>query len=330
MSSLASRHGASRAKVLLALLAVYVLWGSTNSAIAIALPGYPPFLLTGVRMLIAGGLMFAVLRARGVPAPTRAQWKPLLVLALLMTVLSNALVNYAEVTVSTGLVAVGIAAMPLWAGAFSALRGHHPSRGEWLGLVVGFSGVVWLNLGGEMQASLPGMLAVLAAPVFWAWGSIWSRAQALPEPFMSAATQMLAGSLMSFAVGFALGERFNGVPALAPTLAMFYLVVAGSILGFTAYIWLLHHVRPALATSYAYVNPPLAMLFGATLLGERFDRDAIGAMAVILAGVVIITRAKARAEPVQGAITAPSPGPAPTASTAAATDAPPAVVEERG
>jgi drug/metabolite transporter (DMT)-like permease len=281
--------------VLLALLAVYVLWGSTYFAIVVALPAYPPFLLTGVRMLIAGGLMYVILRMRGEPAPTRAQWKPLLVLAALMTVLSNALVNYAEVTVSSGLVAVGVAAMPLWAGAFSALRGHHPSRGEWLGLVVGFAGVVWLNLGADMRGSLPGALAVLAAPVFWAFGSIWSRGQSLPAPFMSAASQMLAGSIMSFAVGFGIGERFHGIPALTPTLAMLYLVVAGSILGFTAYIWLLHHVRPALATSYAYVNPPLAMLFGATLLGEKFDSHAIAAMLVILAGVVIITRAKERA-----------------------------------
>ncbi len=295
MGSLDSRHGASRAKVVLALLAVYVLWGSTYFAIVLALPAYPPFLLTGVRMLVAGGLMYVVLRLRGVAAPTRAQWKPLLVLAALMTVLSNALVNFAEQTVSSGLVAVGVAAMPLWAGAFSALRGHHPSRGEWLGLVVGFAGVVWLNLGGAMQGSLPGALAVLCAPVFWAFGSIWSRGQSLPAPFMLAASQMLAGSVMSFAVGFGVGERFHGVPALGPTVAMLYLVVAGSILGFTAYIWLLHHVRPALATSYAYVNPPLAMLFGATLLGEKFDSHAIAAMLVILAGVVIITRAKERA-----------------------------------
>jgi drug/metabolite transporter (DMT)-like permease len=291
----ASRHGASRAKVVLALLAVYLLWGSTYYAIAIALPGYPPFLLTAVRMFIAGGLMVAVLRLQGAAWPTRPQWRPLLVLALLMTVLSNALVNLAEQSVSSGLVAVGVAAMPLWAGAFSALRGHQPSRGEWLGLVVGFSGVVWLNVGGEMRASLAGGLAVLCAPIFWAWGSIWSRSQSLPEPFMSAAVQMLAGSFMSLAVGLAIGERFDGMPALQPTLAMLYLVVAGSILGFTAYVWLLHHVRPALATSYAYVNPPIAMLFGATLLGERFDGHAIGAMLVILAGVVIITRAKERA-----------------------------------
>ena len=295
MSSLSSRHGASPTKVLLALFAVYVLWGSTYYAIRVALADYPPFLLTAVRMFIAGGLMYVVLRWRGVAAPTRAQWWPLCVLAVFMTVLSNALVNFAEVSVSTGLVAIGVAAMPLWAGLFSALRGHHPSRGEWLGLIVGFAGVAWLNVGSQMQASVSGALAVLVAPIAWAWGSIWSRGQKLPEPFMSSATQMLAGSVMALIVGLAVGERIHALPALVPTLAMFYLVVAGSILGFTAYVWLLHHVRPALATSYAYVNPPIAMLFGALLLGEKFDAHAMGAMLVILAGVLIITQAKARA-----------------------------------
>lgn len=294
MNALASRHGASPLSVGLALLAVYVLWGSTYYAIRIALADYPPFLLTSVRMAIAGTLMFVVLRARGVAAPTRAQWKPLLVLAAALTVLSNALVNFAEQTMPSGLVAIGVAAMPLWAGAFSALRGHHPSRGEWLGLLVGFAGVVWLNLGSEVNGSTAGAIALLVAPVAWAWGSIWSRGQDLPEPFMSAASQMMAGSLMSLVVGLAIGERIHVLPTLAPTLGMLYLAVAGSILGFTAYVWLLHHVRPALATSYAYVNPPIAMLIGALMLGERFDAHAIGAMAVILAGVAIISRAKAR------------------------------------
>ena len=294
MNALQSRHGASAVAVALALLSVYVLWGSTYLAIRFALPGFPPFLLTAVRMALAGALMYVVLRARGTPPPTRAQWKKLWVLAIFMTVLSNALVNLAEVSVSSGLVAIGVAAMPLWAGAFSALRGHHPSRGEWLGLLVGFAGVVWLNLGSDVGASTAGAIALLVAPVAWAWGSIWSRGQDLPEPFMSAASQMLAGSVMSLAVGLALGERIHGLPALQPTLAMLYLVVAGSVLGFTAYVWLLHHVRPALATSYAYVNPPIAMLFGAWLMDERFGAHAIGAMLVILAGVAIITRAKAR------------------------------------
>jgi drug/metabolite transporter (DMT)-like permease len=111
---------------------------------------------------------------------------------------------------------------------------------------------------------------------------------------MSAAAQMLVGSVMALAVGLAIGERMHEWPTLAPTLGMLYLVVAGSILGFTAYVWLLHHVRPALATSYAYVNPPIAMLFGAWLLGERFDAHGIGAMVVILAGVAIISQSRER------------------------------------
>ncbi len=279
----------SKAAVLSALIAVYVLWGSTYYGIKIALQDYPPFLLTSVRMLIAGGLMFIVLRLRGVAAPTRKQWRAIFVLAILLTVLSNALVNLAEETVSTGLVAIGVAAMPLWAGLFSAMRGEHPSAREWFGIAIGFAGVLWLNIGTEMNAGWAGLLAVLIAPISWAWGSIWSRKQDLPAPFMSAASQMLLGSVFACMVGLALGERITQIPALIPTLAMLYLVVAGSIFGFTAYIWLLHHVRPALATSYAYVNPVIAVAIGALLLGEKFNSNAIGAMLLILFGVVLMT-----------------------------------------
>ncbi len=279
----------SKAAVLSALIAVYVLWGSTYYGIKIALQDYPPFLLTSIRMLIAGGLMFIVLRLRGVAAPTRKQWRAIFVLAILLTVLSNALVNLAEETVSTGLVAIGVAAMPLWAGLFSALRGEHPSAREWFGIAIGFAGVLWLNIGTEMNAGWAGLLAVLIAPISWAWGSIWSRKQDLPAPFMSAASQMLVGSVFACIVGLVLGERITEMPALIPTLAMLYLVVAGSIFGFTAYIWLLHHVRPALATSYAYVNPVIAVAIGALLLGEKFNSSAIGAMLLILFGVVLMT-----------------------------------------
>ena len=279
----------SKAAVVSALLAVYVLWGSTYYGIKIALQDYPPFLLTSIRMLIAGGLMFIVLRFRGVAAPTRKQWRSIFVLAILLTVLSNALVNLAEQTVSTGLVAIGVAAMPLWAGLFSAMRGEHPSAREWFGIAIGFAGVLWLNIGTEMNAGWAGLLAVLIAPISWAYGSIWSRKQDLPAPFMSAASQMLLGSVFACIVGLALGERMMQIPALIPTLAMLYLVVAGSIFGFTAYIWLLHHVRPALATSYAYVNPVIAVAIGALLLGEKFNSNAIGAMLLILFGVVLMT-----------------------------------------
>lgn len=281
--------GPGKAAIIAALLAVYVLWGSTYYGIKIALENYPPFLLTAIRMLIAGGLMYAVLRWRGEAAPTRKQWRSIFVLAILLTVLSNALVNLAEETVSTGLVAIGVAAMPLWAGFFSALRGQHPTVREWIGIAIGFIGVLWLNIGTEMNAGWQGMLAVLIAPISWAYGSIWSRQQDLPAPFMSAASQMLLGSVFACIVGLLLGERITALPELVPTMAMLYLVVAGSIFGFTAYIWLLHHVRPALATSYAYVNPVIAVAIGALLLDEKFNNSAIGAMLLILFGVILMT-----------------------------------------
>lgn len=287
--------------IALALAAVYLLWGSTYFAIVLALPAYPPFLLTAVRMLIAGGLMWMVLRARGAAWPTPPQWRNLAVLAVLLTVIANAFVNVAEQTVSSGLVSIGVAAMPIWAGLFSTLRGQHPSRGEWMGLLLGFTGIVWLNAGTEINGSLVGALAVLLAPIAWSWGSIWSRGRDLPAPFVSAAWQMILGSVGPAIVGLALGERLAWPPPMAPTLAMFYLVVAGSILGFTAYIWLLHHVRPALATSYAYVNPPLAVLIGVMVGGETINAHGIGAMVVILLGVVLISLSKARSDTAKAA-----------------------------
>ncbi len=278
----------------LALTSVYLVWGSTYLAIRVGLEGYPPFLMGSLRFLAASLAFYAFLRWRGHAPPTRAQWRNAAVMGLFMMLLGNGLVNFAEQSVSSGLAAIAVASMPLWAALFGVMKREHPSRGEWLGLAIGFIGVVWLNLGSEMRASTGGMLALLLAPIAWAWGSIWSRGRDLPAPFMSTAAQMLCGGLAMGALGLALGERITEVPPLRATLAVGYLAAFGSIVGFSAYIWLLHHVRPALATSYAYVNPPIAVLLGVLLLGERAQPSAIGAMAVILAGVLIITRAKAR------------------------------------
>lgn len=282
------------ATVALALAAVYLVWGSTYLAIRVGLDGFPPFVMGSLRFLSAGIAMYAFLRWRGHAAPTRAQWKNLAVLSVFLLVTGNGLVNVAEQTVSSGVAAVAVASMPLWAALFGRLRGQHPTRGEWLGLAIGFLGVVWLNLGSEMRASLVGMIALLVAPISWAWGSVWSRGRDLPAPAMSTAAQMLLAGFGMGAIAAALGERMAGVPPVSATLAVAYLAVFGSIVAFSAYVWLLEHVRPALATSYAYVNPPIAVLLGALLLGERFGAQAIGAMAVILAGVVIVMRAKAR------------------------------------
>ena len=280
--------------VAFALASVYVLWGSTYLAIRYALESYPPFLLGTFRMFTAGALMYAVLRMRGAAPPTARQWRTLVVLSIFMVLLSNGLVNLAETEVGSGMAAIAVASMPLFAGVFAMLRGRHPTRSEWVGLVIGFGGVVWLNAGSNLSTSTLGLVCLTIAPIAWAWGSIWSRDLDLPAPFMAAAGQMIAGSGWMLAAALVTGERMTAMPTLEATAALLWLVVAGSIFGFTAYIWLLHHVRPALATSYAYVNPPIAVLFGAVIAGEVFTTHDLGAMAVILAGVAIITVAKAR------------------------------------
>ena len=280
--------------VAFALASVYVLWGSTYLAIRYALESYPPFLLGTFRMFTAGALMYAVLRMRGTAPPTAKQWRTLVVLSIFMVLLSNGLVNLAETEVGSGMAAIAVASMPLFAGVFAMLRGRHPTRSEWVGLVIGFGGVVWLNAGSNLSTSTLGLVCLTIAPIAWAWGSIWSRDLDLPTPFMAASGQMIAGSGWMLAAALVTGERMTAVPTLEATAALVWLVVAGSIFGFTAYIWLLHHVRPALATSYAYVNPPIAVLFGAVIAGEVFTSNDLGAMAVILAGVAIITVARAR------------------------------------
>jgi len=296
--------------VALALAAVYLIWGSTYLAIRFALEGgFPPLLMAGGRFLLAGGLMYGALRLRGVPPPTRPQWRNLAVMAALLLGLGNGMVCIAQQSVSSGLAAVAVASAPLWMGLFAAMRGQHPSRLEWVGLAVGFAGVLWLNAGGTLSASPQGLVALLIAPLAWSYGSIWSKGRDLPSPFMGAAGQMLLGGVMMLVAGFALGERMHAWPTAKSLLSVGYLMTFGSIIGFSAYIWLLHHVRPALAGSYAYVNPVIAVALGAWLAKEHFGTSDLGATGVILLGVVAITLAKARAakptvEPATGEPTA--------------------------
>ena len=291
--------GASRWAVPLALAAVYLIWGSTYLAIRFALEGgFPPFLLGGIRFAIAGAVLYGVLRLRGMPAPTRAQWGNAAVTGLLLLLLGNGMVNLAEQTVSSGMAAVAVASAPLWMGIFAAMRGDRPARLEWVGLAIGFVGVLWLNADSSLTASPKGLVALLVASVAWSYGSIWSRGRDLAPPFKNAAAQMLCGGVAMLVVGLVLGERMHALPTPTALGAFAYLVVAGSWIGFSAYVWLLGNVRPALAGSYAYVNPAIAVMLGAALAGERFEAAELVAMGVILLGVVAISLAKtARAKP---------------------------------
>jgi len=277
---------------------VYVVWGSTYLGIRLALEGgaLPLTMVSGGRFIIAGSLMYAVLRWRGSPAPTRRQWRNLAIMGLTMLVLGNGMVVLAERTVSSGLAATAVASVPLWMALFGAMRGQNASRGEWLGIAIGFLGVVWLNAGSSLTASPQGLILLLIAPVGWAFGSIWARGLDLPSPFMTAAGQMLCGGAMLIVLGLLSGERPTTWPSMNGLLAVAYLCMFGSIVAFTAYVWLLHNVRPALVASYAYVNPVIAVILGVIIGNEHFGGRDLLAMAVILAGVVVLTLARTRAK----------------------------------
>ncbi len=292
VASAAAPRFSPRVLVPLALVSLYLVWGSTYLAIRIGLESYPPFTMAALRFLITGAALYAFLRWRGVAKPTMLQWRNCAVTGTLLLGFGNGLVCWAQQTVSSGLAAVAVASMPLFAAMFGAWFGQWPRRLELIGLLVGFAGVILLNIGGDLAGSRLGALALLAAAASWAFGSLWSKRQDMPEPMMNTAAQMLTGGVALTLLALINGNGLPVAPTLRATLALAYLAVFGSVIGFSAYLYLLRTVRPALATSYAYVNPPVAVIFGALLANERVHALDIVGMAVILGGVAIITLAR--------------------------------------
>lgn len=287
-SAAAAPQRPSPLAVAVALAAVYVVWGSTYYAMRLALGGLPPFLMAGGRFLLAGAILYGALRLRGAPSPTRRGWLAAAKVGGLLLVVGNGAVAYAQQWVNSSLAAVVVSTMPLWAALFARLVGQRPSRAEWLGLLIGFIGVVILNAGGELNAQGPRAMVLLIAPVSWAIGSVWSRRLPLPAGPMASAAQMLVAGAGMLLIGALRGEHVMHAPPPSAIAAFFYLVVFGSLVGFSAYTWLLTHVRPALATSYAYVNPLIALLLGGGLGGEHISRLTVVAATVIIVGVGVL------------------------------------------
>lgn len=282
-------------QIALALLAVYVIWGSTYLSIRVAVTEMPPFWMAAVRFSLAGMLMLAIARLRREPWPTRAQLRDCIITGILLLGFGNGLVCFAEQTVSSGLAAVAVASMPLWAALFAGMYGRWPVGWDWLGLAIGFIGIVMLNLNSDMRTNAAGAIALVIAPMAWALGSVWSKQRKMPTPMMSTAMQML-GAVLPLLLVSALSQEAWSLRFSAVVWGhLWYLVIAGSIIGFTAYIYLLNHVRPALATSYAYVNPPIAVMIGVWLANETVTRTEILAMVVILFGVALIVVQRSRA-----------------------------------
>ena len=275
-----------RALVGASLLAVYFIWGSTYLALRFGLEGFPPFLLNGLRFITAGTIMYVVLRVRGAVPPTRRQWWNAGRMGALLLIGGVGLVTIAEdLGVGSGVVATAAAAIPVWVALVGGSFGQWPVRREWIGLVVGLIGVVVLLQEGDFRASTPGMLLVIAGPFLWAFGSVWGTRLEMPKGLMAPAAQLLVAGVVMLIVGPVMGERIVEAPGAAALFALVYLIVMGSIVAYTAFVYLLRTVRPALAASYAYVNPVVAVVLGLTLGAEIITGPIFIALPLILAGV---------------------------------------------
>jgi len=275
--------------IALALLALYLIWGSTYLGIRIAIESIPPLLMMGIRFIVAGGILYLFLRLRGVPNPSRSQWLGSTAVGILLIGGGMGGVATAEQWVPSSVAAVCIATAPLWISLFAGLWGRWPVRFEWIGLGLGFVGVVLLNLGSGLWANPFGAIILLISPICWAFGSAWSHHLQIPPGLMASAAQMLIGGVFVAILGLILGQRITSMPSVPSLLALLYLIIFGSLIAFSAYGYVLRNVRPALATSYAYVNPVVAVCLGVMLAGENITVLTIVAMVVILIGVALIS-----------------------------------------
>jgi drug/metabolite transporter (DMT)-like permease len=286
-------------KVLLAFAIIYFVWGSTFLAIRVGVREVPPFLLAGLRFLIAGLVLYGWMRARGTPSPRRREWASASFLALLIFVFDYGLLFWAEKRVPSGIAAVMMAMIPAFMalGEIVVLRTQQFTMRLGLALLLGIAGVAVLvghsmSLG-EAPVDTAGACALIVASISWSVASSLTRKLPLPEAKgMSSGAQMLAGGVLLMIAAALLGE-FHGFRPQAVSreawLALAYLIVAGSIAGFTTYVWLLHHESPTKVGTYAYVNPVVAVLVGYFLGGEAIGPRTLAGTLLVLVSVVVIT-----------------------------------------
>jgi drug/metabolite transporter (DMT)-like permease len=283
-------------KVALAFFAVYVCWGMTYLAMRVAVVSIPPHLLSGARFLVAGLILYAWARAQGEPAPSVGHWRAATMIGGFLLLGGNASVAWAEQRVPSGLAAVLIAVAPIWmVGLEWARGGARPSRQVVIGLLLGLAGVGLLvsshgNAGAQVDTM--GAVILVLASASWAWGSVISKSATLPKsPFLATSMEMIGGGLLILLAAGLSGQFQDFEPgkiSLAAGLSWVYLVVFGSLVGFTAYIWLLGVTSIAKAGTYAYVNPIVAMFLGWAILDETVTSRMLTAAGVILLGVALV------------------------------------------
>ncbi|MGE0861336.1 MAG: drug/metabolite exporter YedA [Gammaproteobacteria bacterium] len=275
--------------VLACLLATWLVWGSTYLAIKFALSSLPPFFQMGTRFLFAGVLLMTWMRLRGRPWPDPIEWRNAALVGGLMLGGGVAGAAYAEQSVASGLVVAFIAVCPLLITTLNCLWGVRPSPLETAGILTGLVGVMILTGGAGFRGSPAGLVAMLVACTAWSLGSVLSqRATPLAPGAMGYASEMVCGGVLLLAVSAFTGETPRWPPEAVAVAAWCYLVVAGSLIGFSAYMYLLGHASAAIASSYTFVNPVIALLLGVTLADEVVSDREWAATGVVLVGVVLM------------------------------------------
>jgi len=304
MIDLPNPSAPSRPLILAAFAAVTIIWGSTYLAIRFAVEVLPPFLMVGTRFLIAGFILYLWARIGGASRPDLSQWKSAAIVGLLMLVLANGLISWSEQRIPSGLAALMAATVPFWIVLLDWMRprGVVPRGGVVLGLIVGFVGVAllfqpWSSPEGD-QFDLLGVAVLMVAAFSWATGSLYSVRARLPSsPTLSMGMEMLSGGLIALLVGMLRGELANiEVSAITSRslLALTYLILFGSLVGFNAYMWLLRVCAPAWVSTYAFVNPVIAVFLGWALGGEPLTTRTLMAASFIVISVFVITFCNAR------------------------------------
>ena len=306
-----------KTKVWIALLALYIVWGSTYLAIRFSVETIPPFMHAALRFLISGAILYAWRRMSGDPAPTAGNWRSTAIVGTALLLGGNGLVAWAEQSVPSGIAALMISTSPFWLVLFESMRsgGSKPTWQGILGLVIGFAGVFLLIgpaeiTGGEGNFDTFGVILLLLAPLFWSMGSIYARGADMPKStLLSTGMQMLTGAVALFIVSTFKGE-FNGFSVAEVSSrswwGLIYLITFGSLVGFVSYGWLLHNAPVSLTSTYAYVNPIVAVFLGWLLANEDLNARIAIASAIIIGSVVLINSArqvkpkvKVKTEPLQ-------------------------------
>jgi len=305
-----------KARAWAALIAVYIVWGSTYLAIRFAIESIPPFMSAGIRFLVSGALLYLWRRLSGDPAPRKAEWRSASVIGLLLLLGGNGMLVWAEQRIPSGIASLFIATTPLWMVLIDAFRpkGMRANWLTWIGVLIGLIGTALLANPWQTHTTSPpldpiGMGVLIFAALSWSAGSLYSRKATLPSsPLIGTGMEMLVGSLGLFVLSGLVGE-WNQLNLSAISLrslgGLVYLIVFGSWIGFVAYTWLLRNAPTPLVSTYAYINPVVAIFLGSIVAHEPLEGLEIISAAIIIGSVILITTARTLAERKNAAITHP-------------------------